>query len=211
MIRYPNGKSYQPIQQIGTKKRISGESSYSNRGMTLEADLNETNQYYLLNGIAVIHKKPTPVQIVNVDYPKRSAAVIKEAYFKQSSTTDYNGVYKGRYIDFEAKETKSTTSFPLKNFHAHQIEHMKQVEKQGGICFVIISAFGSVYYLSASDLFFFWERQQQNGRKSISKDELMEAGHLMTLGYSPRIDYIKVVETLHFSDESEQHLRSKKV
>lgn len=108
MIRYPNGKSYQPIQQIGTKKRISGESSYSNRGMTLEADLNETNQYYLVNGIAVIHKKPTPVQIVNVDYPKRSAAVIKEAYFKQSSTTDYNGVYKGRYIDFEAKETKST-------------------------------------------------------------------------------------------------------
>ena len=58
MIRYPNGKSYQPIQQIGTK-RISGESSYSNRGMTLEADLNETNQYYLVNGIAVIHKKPT--------------------------------------------------------------------------------------------------------------------------------------------------------
>lgn len=88
---------------------------------------------------------------------------------------------------------------------------MKQVEKQGGICFVIISAFGSVYYLPASDLFYFWERQKKNGRKSISKDELMEAGHIMTLGYSPRIDYIKVVETLHFSDESNQQLRSKKV
>ena len=75
---------------------------------------------------------------------------------------------------------------------------MKQVEKQGGICFVIISAFGYIYFLPASDLFFFWERQKLNGRKSISKDELMEAGHLMTLGYSPRIDYIKVVETLHF-------------
>ena len=104
--------------------------------MTLEDDLNDTNQYYLDQGIAVIHKKPTPIQIVNVDYPKRSAAVIKEAYFKQASTTDFNGVYKGKYIDFEAKETKQTTSFPLKNFHLHQIVHMKNVLDQKGICFV---------------------------------------------------------------------------
>ncbi len=76
--------------------------------MTLEEDINETNEYYLNQEIAVIHKKPTPVQIVQVDYPKRSAAVIKEAYFKQASTTDYNGLFRGFYIDFEAKETKKT-------------------------------------------------------------------------------------------------------
>ncbi len=84
--------------------------------MTLEEDLNETNEYYRERKIAVIHKKPTPIQIVQVDYPNRSAAVIKEAYFKLASTTDYNGVYKGKYIDFEAKETQNTTSFPLKKF-----------------------------------------------------------------------------------------------
>ena len=77
---------------------------------------------------------------------ERSAAVIKEAYFKQSSTTDYNGIYKGRYIDFEAKETKQN-GISLQNFHDHQIEHMKQVVRQDGICFVIISAFGKVYFL----------------------------------------------------------------
>ena len=109
------------------KHSLPKKLSYSNRGKTLEDDLNETNQYYLAHGIAVIHKKPTPIQIVDVHYPKRSAAVIKEAYFKQASTTDYNGVYKGKYIDFEAKETKNCTSFPLKNFHDHQIEHMKHV------------------------------------------------------------------------------------
>ena len=97
--------------------------------MTLEEDLNDTNEYYRDRKIAVIHKKPTPVQIVQVDYPRRSAAVIKEAYFKQASTTDYNGVYKGKYIDFEAKETQNPTSFPLKNFHQHQIQHMEEVIK----------------------------------------------------------------------------------
>ena len=75
--------------------------------------------------MAVIHKKPTPIQIVNVHYPKRSKAVINEAYFRTPSTTDYNGVYRGYYIDFEAKETKNKTSFPLNNIHDHQVEHMK--------------------------------------------------------------------------------------
>ena len=79
--------------------------SHRNRGMTLENDINETNRYYLLNNKAVIYKKPTPVTITKVDYPSRREAVIKEAYFKTPSTTDYNGLYKGKYVDFEAKET----------------------------------------------------------------------------------------------------------
>lgn len=168
MIRYPNGKTFQPKHSVSSQNSQKS-TSYSNRGMTLEDDLNETNKYYLTNQIAVIHKKPTPVQIVNVHYPKRSAAVIKEAYFKQSSTTDYNGIYKGRYIDFEAKETKNKTSFPLQNFHAHQIEHMKQVKAQDGICFVIISAFDQVYFLEADKLFYFWDRKEKTAENQFEK------------------------------------------
>lgn len=196
IFRYPNGKTYTPKLDKPIKNQAN--QSYSNRGMTLEDDLNETNQFYLENGIAVIHKKPTPVQIVNVDYPKRSAAVIREAYFKQSSTTDYNGVYKGKYIDFEAKETKSKTSFPLQNFHEHQIKHMQSVISQQGICFVIISAFGTTYFLEARKLFDFWERKENGGRKSITHEELEESSFKIPLGYQPRIDYIKIVETLFF-------------
>lgn len=196
IFRYPNGKAYQPkVEQV---KKQPPSITYSNRGMSLEDDLNETNKYYLENQVAVIHKKPTPVQIVNVDYPRRSAAVIKEAYFKQSSTTDYNGIYRGKYIDFEAKETKNKTSFPLQNFHAHQIEHMKNVLFQDGICFVILSAFNQFYYLDSKHLLTFWDRQLNGGRKSITMAELNEIGHIIPTGYQARIDYIKIIDKLYF-------------
>ena len=109
------------------RKSLVKTTNYANLGMTLESDIEATNTYYLNHGIAVIHKKPTPVQVVNVSYPARNKAKITEAKFKTPSTTDFNGVYKGYYIDFDAKETNSTTSMPLKNVHPHQIEHLKNV------------------------------------------------------------------------------------
>lgn len=199
IFNYPNGKRYNPKPEQAVQVKKEKNTAYSNRGMTLEEDLNETNFYYLDRAIAVIHKKPTPVQIVNVDYPRRSAAVIKEAYFKQASTTDYNGVYKGRYIDFEAKETKFSTSFPLKNFHEHQIVHMKSVLDQGGICFVILrfSTEEEVFLLEASHLLTFWDRMKSGGRKSITKEEVKALGNQIPLGLHPRIDYIKVIDYLY--------------
>ncbi|MER2064320.1 MAG: Holliday junction resolvase RecU, partial [Alkalibacterium sp.] len=136
-IRYPNGKPYRINNDKKTKKNQPKKNkvSYSKRGMTLEEDLNATNDYYLLRKQAIIHKKPIPIQVVNVDYPRRSAAKITEAYYKRASTTDYNGIYKGFYIDFEAKETRNKTSFPLKNFHNHQLNHMQMCYEHGGICF----------------------------------------------------------------------------
>lgn len=196
-INYPTGKKYQGEYASSTPKNIS---TYSNRGMSLEQDLNETNIYYLSKGIASIHKKPTPIQIVRVDYPKRSAAVIKEAYFKQASTTDYNGVYRGRHIDFEAKETNNKTSFPLQNFHEHQIQHMEQVLAHGGIIFVIIkfTQLNEVYLLEGIHLFHFWKRYKSGGRKSISKEEINQYAHFVTTKFHPRLDFLKIIDTLYF-------------
>ncbi|MET3696077.1 recombination protein U [Bacillus oleivorans] len=197
-IRYPNGKKY-TAPQINHKE--PSQIEYGKRGMSLEEDLNATNEYYRQAGIAVIHKKPTPIQIVQVDYPKRSSAVIREAYFRQPSTTDYNGVYKGRYIDFEAKETKNNTSFPLKNVHEHQIEHIKAVIKQQGITFIIIR-FGltdEIFLLEGVHLLSFWNRMVDGGRKSISKEELTEVGYSISIGFQPRIDYLKIIDRLYLS------------
>lgn len=199
-FHYPNGKKFIPKTSTAGQKTAAKKVSYSNRGMTLEEDINETNQYYLANGIAVIHKKPTPVQIVDVHYPQRSAAVIKEAYFKQPSTTDYNGLYKGRYIDFEAKETKNKASFPLQNLHTHQINHMKQVDVQDGIAFILIrfSSTEEIYFMKFKELFKYWERMEQGGRKSIKKEEIEKDGVKIPLGFHPRIDYLKTVHSLYF-------------
>ncbi|CRK83888.1 Holliday junction resolvase RecU [Neobacillus massiliamazoniensis] len=201
-VNYPNGKRFIPRTKE-TEARVKNikNNSFSNRGMTLEEDLNESNEYYRNIKMAVIHKKPTPVQIVQVDYPNRSAAVIKEAYFKLASTTDYNGVYKGKYIDFEAKETQNETSIPLKNFHQHQIDHMRDCLAQGGICFVILrfTRFDQVYLLEAKHLLTFWDRMTNGGRKSITKEEIEQFGHYIPLGFQPRIDYISIIDMLIFS------------
>ncbi|PLT34908.1 Holliday junction resolvase RecU [Bacillus sp. V5-8f] len=196
-FHYPNGRRFVPAKK-DPSARPAKQISYSNRGKTLEDDLNESNQYYLSNGIAVIHKKPVPIQIVDVHYPKRSAAVIKEAYFKQASTTDYNGVYKGRYIDFEAKETANPTSFPLKNFHQHQIEHMKSVVNQGGIAFVIMkfTVEEETFLMQLEDLSKFWNRMLSGGRKSITKAEVESCSIMIPLGFQPRIDYIKAIDSI---------------
>ncbi|MCF6137538.1 Holliday junction resolvase RecU [Alkalihalobacillus berkeleyi] len=191
-----------PVTSSSSKLETKDERSYANRGMTFEEDINHSNSYYLQSGKSVIHKKPTPVQIVSVDYPKRSAAVIKEAYFKQPSTTDYNGVYRGKYIDFEAKETRNKTSFPLTNFHQHQIDHMKRVIKQDGISFILVhfKSTQDIYFLDAKHLFDFWDGQQNGGRKSIPKSYFENFGSPIQLGFNPRIDYLKIIDELFFPD-----------
>ena len=164
MVNYPH-KIGKKITR--TSSNISQHIDFANRGMSFESAINESNAYYLAHGLAVIHKKPTPVQIVKVDYPKRSRAKIVEAYFRQASTTDYSGVFKGHYIDFEAKETRQKKSMPLKNFHAHQIEHMRQVVEQGGICFVLLhfSTLKETYLLPAIHLIHYYHSDQ--GTKSM--------------------------------------------
>ena len=189
-MNYPSGisKSFKPL------------TKYSNRGMSLEDDINQTNEYYLINDIAVIYKKPTPITIVDVNYHSRKDAVITKAYFKTPSTTDYNGIYKSKYIDFEAKETTSITSFPLTNIHTHQIEHLKKVHNHGGIAFLIIR-------FSKLDLTFLLPYQNLehfllgNNKKSIPLDFIKEKAYPISSKYNPRLDYLNIIEKIYFKGE----------
>lgn len=190
MVKYPHTISRRSVGISPQKK----STNFANRGMNFETAINATNDYYLHHGLAVIHKKPTPVQIVKVDYPRRSRAKIVEAYFRQASTTDYSGVYKGHYLDFEAKETKQKTSMPLKNFHVHQIQHMEAVLKQGGISFVLLhfSSLKQTYLLPAKALIDFY--QAEKGNKSMPLDYIKKQAYLVKEAAFPQVPYLDIIE-----------------
>lgn len=197
-MNYPNG--IKKRESITKRSQINKSTTFSNRGMSLEEDINVTNQFYLETNKAIIHKKPTPIQIVKVHYPKRSAAVVTEGYFQSKSTTDYNGIYRGKHIDFEAKETKNKTLFPLANIHEHQFQHMKSIIKHGGICFGIIrfTEFEETYYIKAEILLSYWEQMLRGGKKSIPYIVFKEQGHLIPFTYQARVDYLEVIDQLYF-------------
>ena len=106
-------------------------------------------------------------------------------------------MYKGYYIDFEAKETQNKTSFPLSNIHSHQIDHLRSIEDHGGISFVLIyfKVLDEIYLLESNDLVTYYNRSKE-GRKSIAIDEIRDKGYLVLEGYAPRVDYLKIVEVL---------------
>ncbi|MFV0249682.1 MAG: Holliday junction resolvase RecU [Bacilli bacterium] len=173
--------------------------SHSNRGMTLESDINITNKYYLDNDIACIYKKPTPITVARVDYPNRKDAVITEAYYKTPSTTDYNGIYNGKYIDFEVKEIK-LNFFPLSNIHNHQINHLKIIINYGGIGFIIVkfSLHDKIFLLEGEKLFSFIKN---NTRKSIPLEYFEMEGYIIKEQYNPRVDYLNIINKIYFEGE----------
>jgi len=194
MVGYPTKKN----REVTALSPIT-----SRRGMSLEDDLNKSNQFYLETDCANVHKKPTPITIVTVSYPSRSKAKITEAYFRTPSTTDYNGVYRGRAIDFEAKETKSKTSFTLSSVHEHQITHLRNVLRHGAIAFAIIrfTSLDLTYYVAAEKLIDFIDTTQ---RSSIPLSWFKEYALHIPLSLTPPIDYLRCIDTIYFKGEKNE-------
>ncbi len=136
----------------------------------MEDLINRTNEVYLENGLALIQKIPTPITPINIDKESRHITL---AYFDQKSTVDYIGAVQGIPVCFDAKEC-SVDTFALQNIHEHQVEFMRQFEKQGGIAFFIIyyTHKDLLYYLPYEMLRFFWDRAKEGGRKSFRFEEL---------------------------------------
>lgn len=194
MIKYPNGKvATSPALKIRKARNVSN----ANRGMGLEESINLSNQYYKDKNLCLIYKRPTPINVVKVDYSK--GALITNAYFEKQSTTDYNGVYKGRYIDFEAKSTRLKTSIPLSNISSHQIAHLKKVLEHGGIAFFIIefTSLKEVYLIDASYIIAFFEHHE---RQSIPYQSIKENGHIIEAKFNPRLDYLPIIDKLYFKN-----------
>ena len=187
-MQYPNN-----IKKEFTRLSVS----HKNRGMNLENALNTTNEYYRQKDKALIFKKPTPIGVVDVSYSNHRKT-IEKAYFKEQSTLDYNGLYRGKYIEFDAKETLNKTSFPLSNIHEHQTVQIRNVIKHGGIVFLIIRMNDITYLLTGEDYISYID---SNERKSISYQYILENAHKIKEAYQPPLDYLSVVDKVYFKGE----------
>ena len=121
------------------------------RGSVLEELINYANQKYKDKGLALIQKIPTPITPVRFDKESRHITL---AYFEKKST--------------------AVDTFSLQNLHPHQVEFMKNFEKQNGISFLLIyyTHRQKCYYLRFSEMIKYWERMEAGGQKNFKYEEL---------------------------------------
>lgn len=165
--------------------------TWANRGMGLEMLLNYTNQVYLQKDLAVVNKRPTPVKIV-----KTKGTRVLSAFLEAPSTVDYEGVYLGHSLQFEAKSTKERTRFPLTNFHQHQIDHLRACRKSGAITFAIIefASRNEAFWVPSGEIEKAWESAHHGGRKSIPYEEFEFGGWLIPHSRGVPLDYLAVID-----------------
>lgn len=140
--------------------------SHANRGKRFESLINSTNKQYLNNNYADIRKIPTPVLILEV------VGNDVQGKLESPSWVDYSGVFKGRAIVFDAKETK-IKNFPLKNLTKGQYELLRSWHLKGAASFLLICFWieqknePEIYYLRFNQLEAAWLEKERGGAKSI--------------------------------------------
>lgn len=141
-------------------------SRLGKKGSKLEMLLNMTNNEYRSADIAIVDKVPPPLKVGEVSGKK------VKAYLDKATWVDYNGIYKGRSLIFDAKES-TVERFPLANLAEHQYNTLKSWHRHGAVSFLIVAFWlknknePEIYYLSFEQLASFWEQKDLGGSKSI--------------------------------------------
>ncbi|PHC14397.1 Holliday junction resolvase RecU [Bacillus toyonensis] len=163
-----------------------------NRGMHFEKLINLSNEMYQREGVALINKRATPVKVI-----KSKGSQVTNGFYEAKSTVDYDGVYKGRAVAFEAKSTQSLTRFDLSNIAQHQLDYLEKAEKMGAICFFLIefSKDQTVFLVPASVVQSYVRMSHQpNGKKSISRADFDIYGYLVEQTERAPVDYLQYVD-----------------
>lgn len=163
-----------------------------NRGMAFEKLINLSNEMYQREGVALINKRATPVKVL-----KSAGGRVLNGFYEAKSTVDYDGVYKGRAVAFEAKSTEKDTRFDLKNIAQHQLDYLAKAEKMGAICFFLIefSKDKSVFAVPLSVIQSYVRMSHQpKGKKSIPRADFDIYGYLVEQTERAPIDYLQYVD-----------------
>lgn len=125
-----------------------------------------TNNQYRNNNYADVRKVPPPVTILDVTGNQVKGKLEK------STWVDYSGIYKGKSIIFDAKETK-LKRFPLENLTDDQYKLLHSWPLNGATAFLLICFWiegknePEIYYLRFDQLEAVWIGQNNGGAKSI--------------------------------------------
>ena len=155
------------------------------RGSVFEDIINRTIADYRIKKLALIQKIPTPIVPVKMD----KEGHITLAYFDQKSTVDYIGNVQEIPVCFDAKECK-TNRFPINNIHKHQVEFMRDWERQGGISFILIyfSHRQLSYYMRFDELDKYYK-----SKKDFDIDDLDE-DYFINMKNKIKVDFLTKIQ-----------------
>ncbi|VEU75107.1 penicillin-binding protein-related factor A recombinase [Mycoplasmopsis maculosa] len=159
-----------------------------NRGMFLEKIINNTINHYWENKIAFIEKKDLPIKFRSINNEENKIK-LKEAFIYKKSTVDYIGCYKGVFIAFEAKTTNEKF-LPKSNIYDHQIEYLKNIDKNYGIAFLIIffNLFNEFYLIKINDLL-----ELENNNSYYKYEDIKNKGTEIKLTFPGIIDFVPYI------------------
>lgn len=133
--------------------------------------------------IAYFRKSFVPATIIN-KYTKNDCFI----QLRGKGDVDYYGVYLGKYISFEVKET-SKDVFLLSRISPHQLEILLMVKRFSGESFLLLnfaSHNDSCYLIPTETL----EKWIFCGHKRISLDNAREIGHNIPISFPGIIDFL---------------------
>lgn len=152
---------------------------FSNRGMYLESIINYTIEIYNNERKALIFKSCPKIIINQGKY-----------YFLNQSTVDYHGVFKGKYLCFEAKTTEQTT-LPWKNIKPHQWDFLLLAEEQQAFSFILVYfTIYQKYYL----VFIKQLKILKQNKKTITFQWVKKNGYEIIFINPFLLDFIKILQ-----------------
>lgn len=156
--------------------------SYANRGKAFQMLINHTNHIYKIKGWAVVDEVATPTKNIK-----------GKIVYEKKSTVDYYGISNGRAVAFDAKSTKETARFDLKNVHDHQVRYLKDFQNQGGLSFFLFEfAKLQEFYFVPLDFFLaYWMAALNGGKKSIPYMDIQMNCSPVKSARGVALDYLK--------------------
>lgn len=151
-----------------------------NKGMYLETIINNSIEHYEKNKIALFRKLDIPIKIIE----KNDNNIIGKIYKK--SDVDYYGIYKGKFIVIEAKQTEQDC-FYINKMQPHQIKYMNEIEEiYKGISLLIINFknYDSYYCIP-------WSYLKDKTKISIYDSKL--DNYKLNLFFPGRIDFLSIL------------------